>query len=193
MWVQPSAASHSDNASSSLVVVLKVRTSRLIVPSTVCRTQATTVFLWTSRPAQCGYRTSISPPAALHHPAWNAVTRTLRVALRAVPALGALRGALAFRVRLENGLSHTIVQPTSVPVAPSHGTINRAPVSSLAGRHRRWGARKKLPRQRLSLRGAAGDEAISSGVGTVAPRLLRFARNDRFRFVPCGWATPVTN
>src|SRR5215469_7671019 len=43
MWVQPSAASHSDNASSSLVVVLKVRTSRLIVPLAMCRTQATTV------------------------------------------------------------------------------------------------------------------------------------------------------
>jgi hypothetical protein len=34
-----------------------------------------------------------------------------------LPALGALRGALAFRVRLENGLSHTIERPTSVPVA----------------------------------------------------------------------------
>jgi len=41
-----------------------------------------------------------------------------------LPALGALRGALAFRVRLKNGLSHTIEQPTSVPVAPGHATIN---------------------------------------------------------------------
>jgi hypothetical protein len=41
-----------------------------------------------------------------------------------LPALGALRGAQAFRVRLRNGLSHTIEQPTSVPVAPGHATIN---------------------------------------------------------------------
>jgi len=41
-----------------------------------------------------------------------------------------------------------------------------------------------------SLRGAAGDEAISTGVGTIAPRLLRFARNDSLReiddFMPRG-------
>src|SRR5215469_7184289 len=56
MQVQPSAASHSDNASSSLVIVLKVRTSRLIVPSTVCRTQATTVSPAFARAGSCGRR-----------------------------------------------------------------------------------------------------------------------------------------
>jgi hypothetical protein len=40
-----SAASQYDNASSFVVVVLKVRTSRLTEPSTMCRTQATTVSL----------------------------------------------------------------------------------------------------------------------------------------------------
>jgi hypothetical protein len=45
MWVQPLPQSHSDSASSSLVVVLKVRTSRRAVPFAVCRTQATTVSL----------------------------------------------------------------------------------------------------------------------------------------------------
>jgi hypothetical protein len=48
---------------------------------------------------------------------------------------------------------------------------------------------------KASLRAAAGDEAISTGVGTVAPRLLRFARNDSLcgidGFVPRGPAKPV--
>jgi hypothetical protein len=47
-----------------------------------------------------------------------------------LPALGALRGALAFRVRLKNGLSHTIEQPTSVPAAtaltrPAGGPLSK--------------------------------------------------------------------
>src|ERR1700732_4517981 len=61
---------------------------------TMCRTQATTVSLCTSRPAQCGYRTSISPPAAAP-PAWDPVKRTLESALpsprRPVAQLGVLR------------------------------------------------------------------------------------------------------
>jgi hypothetical protein len=56
-----------------------------------------------------------------------------------LPALGALRGALAFRVRLKNGLSDTIEQPTSVAVAPGHATINVPLVSCPAGRRSRWG------------------------------------------------------
>jgi hypothetical protein len=38
-------------------------------------------LLCTSRPAQCRYRTSICPPAALRHPAWDIVKRTLGTAL----------------------------------------------------------------------------------------------------------------
>jgi hypothetical protein len=53
--------------------------------------------------------------------------------------------------------------------------------------------RKQLPRQRLSLRGAAGDEAISSGVGTAAPRLRRFAPMTGLVSCLCGWATPVVD
>jgi hypothetical protein len=61
-------------------------------------------LLYASGPAQCGYRTSICPTAALRHPPWDAVKRTLEVALpEPLPAHCALRGAPAFRVRPKSG------------------------------------------------------------------------------------------
>ena len=50
-WEHPCPASQSDNASTSLVVVPKVLTARTTFFLTALRTQATTVFWWTSRPA----------------------------------------------------------------------------------------------------------------------------------------------
>src|ERR1700704_120153 len=43
IWVQPSVDSHSDKAMRSWVVVLNDRTSLSALPSTVWRTQATTI------------------------------------------------------------------------------------------------------------------------------------------------------
>src|ERR1700738_3359104 len=70
----------SDRASKSLVVVLKVRTSRSTEPVAMWRTQATTVSLCTSRPAQCGYRTSIVPSST--PPAWDPRRRKSRTRAR---------------------------------------------------------------------------------------------------------------
>jgi hypothetical protein len=59
-----------------------------------------------------------------------------------LPAHGALRGALAFRVRLTDGLSRTIERPTSVPVALGDATINIPLVSCPAGQRSRWGTNR---------------------------------------------------
>jgi hypothetical protein len=90
-----------------------------------------------------------------------------------LPALGALRGALAFRVRLESGLSRTNELPTSMPVALSQATINVPLVSSLAGRRSRWGASKSglgvLLDRRGSIRvlaiGPKGLAALDGAIG----------------------------
>src|SRR5918911_3612341 len=59
-WVTPSAASQSDSASRSAVMVPKVRTVRRACPfSPDTITQATTLFLWMSSPQQRGYTMSI--------------------------------------------------------------------------------------------------------------------------------------
>src|SRR3954469_14759645 len=52
--LHPSDDSHSERASSSRVVVPKVRTSRSTLPSRMRRRQATTESLCASRPAQSG-------------------------------------------------------------------------------------------------------------------------------------------
>src|ERR1700720_3736433 len=84
-WVQRCSGSQSDRASKSLVVVLKVRTSRSTEPVAMWRTQATTVSLCTSRPAQCGYRTSIVPPP--HRRRGIPVEGNLELVLAAVASL----------------------------------------------------------------------------------------------------------
>src|SRR5262245_14902810 len=59
-WVTPSSASQSPSASNWLVMVPKVRVCCCTFPLAARRrTQTTTVFLWTSRPAHEGYTRSI--------------------------------------------------------------------------------------------------------------------------------------
>src|SRR5215471_4292778 len=143
MQVQPSVASHSDNASSSLVIVLKVRTSRLIVPSTVCRTQATTVspaFARAGSYARRGRRNADtelpslpscrSAPPGVGRRQKNSRNR----APEPLPAHGALRGAPAFRVEQREGLSRTKQNPTFVPERWANATIDFAPFHRSAGR-----------------------------------------------------------
>ena len=63
-----------------------------------------------------------------------------------LPTHGALRGALASPVQLSDGLFRTKHEPTSVPVALDQTTIGFPPVSSLAGRRRRWRTVRKILR-----------------------------------------------
>ena len=58
--VTPFSASQSANPNRPAVVAAKVFTSVTTLPSLASRTQATTVSLWTSRPAQRGCRSSIA-------------------------------------------------------------------------------------------------------------------------------------
>src|SRR3954452_13407841 len=60
-WVRPFSASHAASSSRPAVVVANVGTSRATLPVVARRTAATTVALWTSRPAQRGWRTSMAP------------------------------------------------------------------------------------------------------------------------------------
>ena len=53
-WVQPFDASHSDKLTRLAVVVLNVCTSVTTSPPDAMRMQATTLSLWTSRPAHRG-------------------------------------------------------------------------------------------------------------------------------------------
>src|SRR5262249_20663956 len=59
-WVHPASWSQSANANRSAVIVRKVRASFTgSGPAVLVRRHAATVFLWTSRPQQRGYITSI--------------------------------------------------------------------------------------------------------------------------------------
>src|SRR4029077_3052291 len=107
-------------------------------------------LLCTSRPAQCGYRTSISPPAAAP-PAWDPVKRTLESALpsprRPVAQLGVLRNPGS---NLQTGFSHQ-AKPDLCAEGASRDTINSAPVSSMAGRRSRWVTNYTIATQSLRL------------------------------------------
>src|ERR1700730_15333536 len=99
-WVTPSADSQSDKAISSRVVVLKVLTPVVTLPSATWRPQPTTVSLCTSRPAQCGCRTSIAPPYAPQ--AWNHYQgQSGKLAPGLLSARGIIRGAQrTYRVKI---------------------------------------------------------------------------------------------
>src|SRR6516162_6962324 len=59
-WVHPASWSQSAKANRSAVIVRKIRTSLTgSGPSVLMMRHAATVFLWTSRPQQRGYSTSI--------------------------------------------------------------------------------------------------------------------------------------
>src|SRR5690242_5331777 len=106
--VQPCAASHSASSSRLAVVVANVRTSRTISRPATRRTAATTVALWTSRPAQRGWRTSMAPSSLGAPSAWDPRRGSLAGVLRAggpaVTQAGVLEGS---PVQLYDGLART--------------------------------------------------------------------------------------
>src|ERR1035441_4421447 len=99
--------------------------------------QATMVSLCTSRPAQCGYKSSIAAPYAPL--AWNPNQWNLTSVLqgRKKQPVATIRGAQGFRVQLENGLMRTKDRTTSVPPARKQCTTDLTPVSSPVGRKHR--------------------------------------------------------
>src|SRR6476659_7330084 len=63
IWVTPWLVNQSSRANKSAVIVPKERRCRRTLPSgSVSKRQATTVFLWTSRPQQRACTTCIFPP-----------------------------------------------------------------------------------------------------------------------------------
>jgi hypothetical protein len=100
--VQPSDASQSAKASKPVVVVSNVPTSRLTVPSTVCRTLATTVSLCASRSAQ-ELPWSLQTRAGVDSPLVNSNKR----APRSMPTYGTIWGAQGLLVKLKNWLAST--------------------------------------------------------------------------------------
>src|SRR6266403_2195484 len=131
--VQPSADNHSDNAMRSLVVVLNVRTSLFTAPSTIWRTQATTVSPAFARAGSCEYQDRHNVDAELPllllkcrrlgTPLWKSRTRAPGL----LPARDTIWGAQGFRVRLTDGLARTKITPTSVPTAQRQPTQNCHP------------------------------------------------------------------
>src|SRR5467141_1318290 len=136
----------------SLVVVLNVRTSLFTAPSTIWRTQATTVSPACARAGSCEYQDRHNVDAELPllllkcrrpgTPLWKSRTR----APGPLPARDTIWGAQGFRVRLTDGLARTKITPTSVPTAQRQPTPKLPPVSYPAGRELRWGARTKQSR-----------------------------------------------
>src|SRR5258705_10947103 len=131
--VLPSADNHSDNAMRSLVVVLNVRTSLFTAPSTIWRTQATTVPPAFARAGSCEYQDRHNVDAELPllllkcrrlgTPLWKSRTRAPGL----LPARDTIWGAQGFRVRLTDGLARTKITPTSVPTAQRQPTQNCHP------------------------------------------------------------------
>src|SRR6266481_4973313 len=131
--VQPSADNHSDNAMRSLVVVLNVRTSLFTAPSTIWRTQATTVSPAFARAGSCEYQDRHNVDAELPllllkcrrlgTPLWKSRTRAPGL----LPARDTIWGAQGFRVRLTDGLARTKITPTSVPTARRQPTQDYRP------------------------------------------------------------------
>src|SRR5262245_59690259 len=101
--VTPSSANQSANSSRSAVMVPKVRVWRCTLPLAVTRrTQATTVSLWTSRPAQAEWRMSM---ADSRRPGPGRQRADEQSALRALPrGMRQFRVRGAVRVRLTRGL-----------------------------------------------------------------------------------------
>src|SRR5712692_9159305 len=92
------------------------------------RTQATTFFAWTSKPAQRGYSTSISRLPLEAARAWSPRMRNLKGALSS-HGLASQYGVLAgLRVKLTYGLSAPM---RSRPLCPCRATLY--PVSSPRG------------------------------------------------------------
>src|SRR5690348_2931749 len=103
-WVQPSPASQSDSASSSLVVVLKLRTSRRTEPFTMCRTQATTVSLMHVETGAMWVQNLHIPSCRCASGVGSRQTNSRERAPEPSPARGAIGGAPESWVQLTDGL-----------------------------------------------------------------------------------------
>src|SRR6516164_3098548 len=106
-WRTPWASSQSDNSSNWAVMVPKVRTWELTVPSGPSRrTQATTVFLWTSNPAQQSRKISmVVPPKLRPVRADGATSQVEQFPLRAPPGCGGRQGGVRRDVEPRSGPS----------------------------------------------------------------------------------------
>src|SRR5215213_1640497 len=125
--VQPVSDSHSDRASRSRVVILNVRTSRATVPACMQRRQATTVVLWTSRPAQWGKRTSM-PILLVRRRRGTSLKGTLETVLLGRVGPGTIRGARKFRIQLRKGLDRT-KQHADLGASDARTSLSRGPPS----------------------------------------------------------------
>src|SRR3974377_1664426 len=120
--VTPIATNQSRSPIRSSVIVLNVRVvcSRL-PPFPGVRTPATTVSLWTSRPAHRSTTTSIAtfpaPPFDVETRAAREEPHSCRILTLVLAAT--VRCSRGSRVRLNDGLSHTKEIPTS-PGRPTH-------------------------------------------------------------------------
>src|SRR2546426_8585528 len=112
--VQPAAVSQPARRSSSGVVVPNVRTCwRRCGPSPGARRQAVTLAWCTSRAQQTGKRTSIDPSLSAQDGEALTARKILRVLYRGRYAT--VRGAGQRLGPDSDGLSGTILQPTSTP------------------------------------------------------------------------------
>ena len=93
-WVTPRSLSHSDNASNSVVVAPKVRTSCDTARSPATRAHATTVSRCTSSPAHLGKSTSMWPSIGKCRREPTSSKSSLRASgLSASPTIPGARGA----------------------------------------------------------------------------------------------------
>src|SRR5208282_226927 len=91
--VQPDSVSHFNNARSPVVVVSNVRHSRFTLPPIINLTQATTIALCTSRPAQRSCNVSImAPPRSVAGVGTSSKKNSNKRAPGALPPLGSNGG-----------------------------------------------------------------------------------------------------
>ncbi len=122
-WVTARAVSQSARSSSPRVFVETVRCSYVTVVPDAMRTHATTVLAWTSKPAQRGYRTSISRLPSCAAQAWSPRMWNLEGALSGDHAGVAIRGAHGTLGQTNTRAGCTNAEPTSEPVP--HDTVPR--------------------------------------------------------------------
>jgi hypothetical protein len=108
-------------------IVPTVRTARPTVPFAVTRRHATTMSLCTSRPAQCGYKPSMSHLQArrrLGTPVEGTLENALQGRERPLAQSGVLRDP---RSQLLDGLERTTRLPTSSPTTRHHTITTKQP------------------------------------------------------------------
>src|SRR5262249_23261304 len=127
-------SNQSPSANKSAVMVPKVRTNRWSEPSgSVSTTQATTVFLWISKPQQRGYKTCIPRP-----PLWGS-QRAVRRETPVSPACSPLargnshpsgkRTRISFAIGLVAPIRHDLVSLAPPSSMPQPGPFSSASMS----------------------------------------------------------------